>query len=101
MSLSHFCGSPFSLYSSPWCDIRNTHSSMKYVKTTFPTKKEKQYTRELGKEFCVKNRTEPCHVAQIAEIIAGIKDVEVEQVVDACCKNVHDLFGSLEKKTQH
>ena len=66
---------------------------MKYVKTTFPTKKEKQYTRELGKEFCVKNRTEPCHVAQIAEIIAGIKDVEVEQVVETCCRNVHDLFG--------
>ena len=73
---------------------------MQHVKTTFPTKKEKQYTRELGKEFCVKNRTEPCHVAQIAEIIAGIKDVEVEQVVDVCYKDVHDLFGSLEKKTQ-
>lgn len=100
MSLSHFCGSPFSLYSSPWCDIRNTHSSMKYVKTTFPTKKEKQYTRELGKEFCVKNRTEPCHVAQIAEVIAGIKDVEVEQVVEACCQNVHDLFGDLKKTSQ-
>lgn len=44
----------------PWCDIRPTHASMQYVTTTFPTKKEKKYTRELGKEFCVKNRTEPC-----------------------------------------
>ena len=82
----------------PWCDIRPTHASMQYVTTTFPTKKEKQYTRELGKEFCVKNRTEPCHVAQIAEVIAGIKGVDVEEVVNVSCQNVYDLFGSLEKE---
>lgn len=82
----------------PWCDIRPTHASMKYVQTTFPTKKEKQYSRELGsKDFCVKNRTEPCHVAQIAEVVAGIKGVDVKEVVDICNKNVYDLFGSLEK----
>jgi len=82
----------------PWCDIRPTHASMQYVTTTFPTKKEKQYTRELGKEFCVKNRTEPCHVAQIAEVIAGIKGVDVEEVVNVSQENAYDLFGSLEKE---
>ncbi|KAL7543426.1 hypothetical protein ACHAWF_007391 [Thalassiosira exigua] len=83
----------------PWCDIRPSHAGSKYVKTTFPTKKDKQYNRDLGKEHCVKNRTEPCHVAQVAEVIAGIKGAEVEEVAETCgWKNVHDLFGPLEKK---
>ncbi|KAL7533143.1 hypothetical protein ACHAXR_005063 [Thalassiosira sp. AJA248-18] len=82
----------------PWCDIRPTHAGSQYIQTTFPTKKEKQYTRELGKDFCVKNRTEPCHVSQVAEVVAGIQAVTVEEVVEASCQNCLDLFGSLEKK---
>eukprot|EP00581_Thalassiosira_minuscula_P007682 CAMPEP_0183707572 /NCGR_PEP_ID=MMETSP0737-20130205/4116_1 /TAXON_ID=385413 /ORGANISM="Thalassiosira miniscula, Strain CCMP1093" /LENGTH=367 /DNA_ID=CAMNT_0025935277 /DNA_START=248 /DNA_END=1351 /DNA_ORIENTATION=+ len=84
----------------PWCDIRPSHAGSQYVQTTFPTKKDKQYTREMGlKEgFCVKNRTEPCHVSQVAEVVAGVKGLDVEEVVTVCCQNVYDLFGSLEKK---
>jgi TatD DNase family protein len=81
----------------PWCDIRQTHAGYSHIQSAFPSKKEKQYSRDIGKEFCVKNRTEPCHVAQVAEVVAGIKSLSVEEVVNVCCKNVHDLFGSLEK----
>jgi len=82
----------------PWCDIRATHAGSNFVTTTFATKKEKQYTRELGKEYCVKNRMEPCHIAQVAEVVAGVQGLDVREVVDVCRRNVHDLFGSLEKK---
>ena len=82
----------------PWCDIRATHSGYSYIKTTFPSKKEKQYNREVGKEFCVKNRTEPCHVLQVAEVIAGVKELDLIQVLDTCCKNVFDLFGPLNRE---
>lgn len=82
----------------PWCDIRVTHSGYSYVKTTFPSKKEKQYNRDVGKEFCVKNRTEPCHVLQVAEVIAGVKELDVIQVLDTCCSNVFDLFGAIVQK---
>lgn len=37
-------------------------------------------------------------VAQIAEVIAGIKGIDVEEVVNVSCQNVYDLFGSLEKE---
>ena len=80
----------------PWCDIRPTHAGYDYVQTTFPYVKEKQYSKE--KEFCVKNRTEPCHVAQVAEVVAGIKGLDVREVVEVCCgSNVYELFGLLEK----
>ena len=84
----------------PWCDIRPTHAGSNYIQTTFPTKKEKQYTRALGEkeDFCVKNRSEPCHVAQVAEVVAGVHGVDVKEVVEVCCQNVYDLFGKLDKK---
>ncbi|KAL7553587.1 LOW QUALITY PROTEIN: hypothetical protein ACHAWF_016893 [Thalassiosira exigua] len=81
----------------PWCDMRPFHAGSKYVEITFPTKKDKQYNRDLGNEHCVKNRTEPCHMAQVA---AGIKGAEVKEVAEVCdWKNVHDLFGPLKKKS--
>ena len=81
----------------PWCDIRPTHAGFEHLQTTFPTKKEKQYNRELAKEFCVKNRTEPCHVAQVAEVIAGVKGLDVAEVVAASNRNIFHVFGDLEK----
>ncbi|KAK1740436.1 TatD family deoxyribonuclease [Skeletonema marinoi] len=81
----------------PWCDIRPTHAGFQHLQTTFPTKKEKQYNRELAKDFCVKNRTEPCHVAQVAEVIAGVKGLDVADVVAASNRNVHRVFGDLKK----
>ena len=65
----------------PWCDILPTHAGAGYIRTAFPTKKEKQYNRELGKDFFVKNRSEPCHVAQTAEVVAGIKAVDVQEMI--------------------
>lgn len=81
----------------PWCDIRPTHASFEHLRTTFRTKKEKQYNRVLAKDFCVKNRTEPCHVAQVAEVVAGVKSLDVAEVVLASNRNVFCVFGDLEK----
>ena len=83
----------------PWCDVRPTHAGWAHVRTTHPSIKEKKYTRDLGGGgHCVKNRTEPCHVAQVAEVIAGVRGIDVEEVVRVCGRNVHDLFGSMERR---
>lgn len=77
----------------PWCDVRATHAGSGYIKTTFPTKKEKQFERGC----CVKNRYEPCHIIQIAEIVAGVKGISVEEVAEMTSQNAYDVFG-FEKK---
>mmetsp|Transcript_2445 Transcript_2445/g.6433 ORF Transcript_2445/g.6433 Transcript_2445/m.6433 type:complete len:339 (-) Transcript_2445:42-1058(-) len=78
----------------PWCDVRATHAGSGFVETTFPTKKEKQF--EPG--CCIKNRFEPCHIIQIAEIVAGVKDISVEEVAEVTTKNAYAVFGFEKKK---
>ena len=77
----------------PWCDIRPTHAGYNHVQTKFPTKTEKKY--ESGS--CVKGRYEPIHIIQVAEVVAGIKGVSIEEVATASTSNAYKLFGKLDK----
>lgn len=43
---------------SPYCEIRGSHASKQYVKTTFQSKDKKKY----NKEYLVKGRNEPCTI---------------------------------------
>jgi TatD DNase family protein len=83
----------------PYCEIRNTHPSAAHVRTTFPAKAEKKF--EAG--LCVKNRQEPCHIIQVAEVIAGVKQMPLSEVAQACYANTLKLYGwqSEDINTQH
>jgi TatD DNase family protein len=54
---------------SPYCDIKNTHAGIKFVKSTWPSKKKEKYDQES----LVKGRNEPCLVRQVLEVVAGYK----------------------------
>lgn len=41
----------------------------------------------------VKSRQEPCHIAQIAEIIAGTQQIDMHIVANTCYDNSVRLFG--------
>ncbi|GKY98143.1 hypothetical protein MPSEU_000772100 [Mayamaea pseudoterrestris] len=72
----------------PYCEVRPTHAGYKYIQTQFEAKAEKKYERSK----LVKSRQEPCHVVQVAEIIAGVKDLDLKVVADACFENTRRLF---------
>eukprot|EP00560_Eucampia_antarctica_P002668 CAMPEP_0197832748 /NCGR_PEP_ID=MMETSP1437-20131217/15955_1 /TAXON_ID=49252 ORGANISM="Eucampia antarctica, Strain CCMP1452" /NCGR_SAMPLE_ID=MMETSP1437 /ASSEMBLY_ACC=CAM_ASM_001096 /LENGTH=307 /DNA_ID=CAMNT_0043436301 /DNA_START=275 /DNA_END=1198 /DNA_ORIENTATION=- len=72
----------------PWCDIRATHAGHGHIQTKFPTKTEKKYVEGS----CVKGRYEPCHIIQVAEVIAGIKGIPVRDVAQASAENAKKLF---------
>uniref|UniRef100_A0A7S2UJL2 TatD related DNase n=1 Tax=Attheya septentrionalis TaxID=420275 RepID=A0A7S2UJL2_9STRA len=80
----------------PWCDIRPTHASHTHVTTTFPTKKDKQYQPDS----CVKGRAEPCHIIQVAEVVAGVHGVPLAKVAQQTRLNAHNVFGGLQKKSK-
>jgi TatD DNase family protein len=41
----------------------------------------------------VKSRQEPCHIVQIAEMIAGIQQLDINVVAHTCYDNSLRLFG--------
>lgn len=74
----------------PYCEIKATHAGHQYVTTTFPKKADKKF--EFG--TMVKGRNEPCQLVQVAEVIAGVKGISVQDVAETCYKNSMNLYGS-------
>ena len=76
----------------PWCEIRPSHASTKLldgsVELPKAVKKEK-----WSSECMVKGRNEPCAIALVAQVVAKVKDVPVEEVADAAWRNSTKMFG--------
>ncbi|KAF7818863.1 putative deoxyribonuclease TATDN1 [Senna tora] len=68
---------------SPYCEIKNTHAGVGFVKSKWPSKKKEKYDQEC----IVKGRNEPCLVRQVFEVVAG-------------CKGINDI-GKLSETLYH
>jgi len=78
----------------PYCEVRKTHPGYQYIQTHFEAKAEKKFERGLT----VKSRIEPCHIVQVAEVIAGCKGLLLKEVADACFDNTFRLYQSWTKE---
>jgi len=76
----------------PWCDIRASHAGFEHVQTKFPTKQEKKFE----KGCCVKGRYEPCHIIQVAEVVAGVKGISLEELAAVTLQNSKEFYGVLD-----
>ena len=72
----------------PWCGVKQTHPSYKYVKTHFPAKKREKYDTES----MVKDRSEPATIVQILEIVAAIRDTDENDLAERIFCNSNKLF---------
>ena len=89
----------------PWCEIRASHASARLLReggggegktTTLPlpeimpkaVKKEK-----WSRECMVKGRNEPCTIGLVAQVVARVKGVCVEEVVEAAWRHSVRMFG--------
>lgn len=70
----------------PWCGIKNTHASKKFVKTEFPSSKK------FKEDHLMKDRNEPCQILNVAEVVAGVLDCDIDELVEACYKNTLKCF---------
>lgn len=74
---------------SPYCDIKNTHAGIQFVKSVWPSKKKEKY--EPGST--VKGRNEPCLVRQVLEVVAGCKGIaDIEGLSKTLYHNTCRLF---------
>ena len=76
----------------PWCEIRASHAGMGYLKEQEePFKKVKK--EKWDGEAMVKGRNEPAEIVKVAKVVAGVKGVGVEEVVDSAWRNSIEMFG--------
>ena len=59
------------------------------MKTEFETVKKAEKWKEGA---CVRDRTEPCHIIQVAEVMAELLEVEIEVLVDQVYQNTLECF---------
>lgn len=74
---------------APWCGIKKTHSSFKHVQPApwGEVKKEKWVEGS-----CVKDRCEPGHITQVAQVIAALKQVDPAVVAEQAYENSLRVF---------
>ncbi len=75
---------------APWCEIKPSHASYKYldVKTLPPSRKRERFV--MGET--VKGRWEPCHLLHVAAVVAAVKSMDVHDLCAAVEKNTVEMF---------
>jgi TatD DNase family protein len=86
---------------SPWCSIKRTHASFRFTKDADSNVKKEKYHPEEGSTVLVNGRCEPRNILQVAQVIAGIKQISLDEVIDACSMNSINLFFSHESSHSH
>ncbi|EPS35733.1 hypothetical protein H072_10836 [Dactylellina haptotyla CBS 200.50] len=80
----------------PWCEIRGTHASAKYLKS-MPAYLAEGVPKDVKKErfqlgMRVKGRNEPCAIAGVAWVISQVKGCSFEEVCESSWDNSMKMF---------
>ncbi|CCK68688.1 3'-5'-exodeoxyribonuclease KNAG_0B02460 [Huiozyma naganishii CBS 8797] len=85
---------------SPWCEMKRTHESAKYmdnadVSRYQSVKKEKldKIPREEWNLYTVKGRNEPCHMASVAALVANVKKISLDEVIQTVWSTSCKVYG--------
>ena len=81
---------------APWCGVKASHPGFGAIKTTWPAK-DKKKRAGIDSGETVKDRSEPCHVAQVMEILAETMRASEKDVAEACRANALRVFFGDEK----
>ena len=72
----------------PWCEIKPSHPSFKFVKSKFPSVKKEKWV----KDSMVKGRNEPSNIVQVLEVLAGVKEENEDDLCEQLYNNTLRIF---------
>ena len=84
---------------APWCEIKATHAGFQHVRSRWSeVKAEKADVLAVaaaggGGGVLVKGRNEPCKLLCVAEVVAAVRGVSVEELAATVADNTERLFG--------
>ena len=68
--------------------VLKTHASYKYVSTHFEQVTNKKHSMDK----MVKGRSEPTHILQVLEVIANVKNINIDELSDVIYQNTLSVF---------
>lgn len=84
---------------APWCDIRRTHDSFKFLgdyeqpfKSVKKDKLDKLAPEDRARTM-VKGRNEPCNMEQVARVVANVKKIPIDDLVQTVWENSVAVYG--------
>jgi TatD DNase family protein len=78
----------------PWCEIRPSHASAKFLQGAAVLPGAPAMRKEkFKKNSMVKSRNEPAATAHVATVVAAVKGLSVKEVAEAAWTNTVRLFG--------
>ena len=73
----------------PWCEIKRTHAGFKYLKSNLDRSKN-----AADPKLAVKNRNEPMNIVNVLEVLASIRNENVDELSHQIYLNTNKLFFS-------
>ncbi|CAG5015149.1 unnamed protein product [Parnassius apollo] len=74
----------------PWCEVKPTHPGYVHVVTKYPSVKKEKYSINSGNQ--VKGRNEPANIVQVLEILAAVRNENIDDLAEAIYNNTSKLF---------
>lgn len=79
---------------APWCEVRPSHASAKYIASPKPKAKDR---KKWDPDAWVKSRNEPAGIVQVLEVVAAVKGCEPKELACHVHANTMRLFFSSAK----
>ena len=76
---------------APWCEISLKSPAMRYLGDASPLPPSKKHGKFVEGQM-VKGRNEPCTIERVGRVVAGIKEMQLDELTEIAWKNSVEMF---------
>ncbi|PVH87405.1 Mg-dependent DNase [Cadophora sp. DSE1049] len=76
---------------APWCEISPKSPATRYLGDACPLPPSKKHGKFVEGQM-VKGRNEPCTIERVARVVAGVKEMPLDELTEVAWKNSVEMF---------